>query len=56
MNQRVSDLLARSLEFLRETYRTQLHLQQMYVARHDLSGGETAAAARVRELIRQAQA
>jgi hypothetical protein len=46
MRQRLADALTSSLESARRALRTQLRLQQIYVDRYELSGCETAAAAR----------
>ena len=47
MKGRLTEVLTRSLEAARRALRTQLRLQQIYVDRYELSGRETAAAARV---------
>jgi hypothetical protein len=46
MKRRLTEMFSSSLAATRAAFRTQLHLQQIYVDRYDLSGRETAAAAR----------
>jgi hypothetical protein len=46
MTERLAKTLTGYLHTLRQAVRTQLRLQQLYVDRYELSGHETAAAAR----------